>query len=172
MIAKTTVWKAGLYARLSKEDELAGYSSSVKSQIEILKEYAGQSEEIEVFGVYTDDGFTGTDFDRPDFERMLGDIHGGRINCVIVKDLSRFARNSSKSGELISDEFARLGVRFISLNEGYDSNSENASPLTQFLTLGITNIINEIYVASTSANIRGTLNINRRQGKFIGALAR
>lgn len=171
MIAKTTVWKAGLYARLSKEDELAGYSSSVKSQIEILKEYAGQSEEIEVCGVYTDDGFTGTDFDRPDFERMLGDIHGGRINCIIVKDLSRFARNSSKSGELISDEFARLGVRFISLNEGYDSNSENASPLTQFLTLGITNIINEIYVASTSANIRGTLNINRRQGKFIGSFS-
>lgn len=162
-------WHAALYIRLSKEDELKGESNSVTAQREILREYVKQKPEIEEYDVYIDDGWSGTDFDRPDFKRMMSDIYTGRVNCVIVKDLSRFGRNYSKGGELISDEFARLGVRFIALNNSFDSISESDNALSQCITVGVTNVINESYAASTSANVRGTLNMNRRQGKFIGS---
>ncbi len=164
-------WKAGLYIRLSKEDELKGESNSVTAQREILKEFVKQKPEIEEYDVYIDDGWSGTNFDRPDFKRMMSDIYTGKINCVIVKDLSRFCRNYSKGGEIITDEFARLGVRFIALNNGYDSFSESYNAMTQCITVGMTNVINESYAASTSANVRGTLNMNRQQGKFIGSFA-
>ena len=164
-----TTWHAALYIRLSKEDELKGESNSVTAQREILREYVKQKPEIEEYDVYIDDGWSGTDFDRPDFKRMMSDIYTGRVNCVIVKDLSRFGRNYSKGGELISDEFARLGVRFIALNNSFDSISESDNALSQCITVGVTNVINESYAASTSANVRGTLNMNRRQGKFIGS---
>ncbi len=163
------IWNAALYIRLSKEDEQKGESNSITAQREILREYINQKPEIIEYDVYIDDGWSGTNFDRPDFKRMMSDIYAGRVNCVIVKDLSRFGRNYSKGGELISDEFTKLGVRFIALNNGFDSISESDSALVQCITVGVTNVINESYAASTSANVRGTLNMNRRQGKFIGS---
>lgn len=163
------IWRAALYIRLSKEDELKGESNSVTAQREILREFVRLKPDIEEYDVYIDDGWSGTTFERPDFKRMLSDIYTGNVNCIIVKDLSRFGRNYSKGGELISDEFARLGVRFIALNNGYDSVSESENPMVQCITVGMTNVINESYAASTSANVRGTLNMNRQQGKFIGS---
>ena len=166
-----TSWTAALYIRLSKEDELKGESNSVTAQREILKEFIKQKPEIEEYDVYVDDGWSGTNFERPSFKRMMSDIYAGKVNCVIVKDLSRFGRNYSKGGEIITDEFARLGVRFIALNNGFDSISESYNAMTQCITVGMTNVINESYAASTSANVRGTLNMNRQQGKFIGSFA-
>lgn len=162
-------WQAALYIRLSREDELSGESNSVISQREILKEYLKLHPDITMFDFYVDDGWSGTNFERPDFTRMMEDIYAGNVNCVIVKDLSRFGRNYSQGGELITNEFARLGVRFIALNNGYDTFANNMSAATQCITLGVTNVINESVAATTSVNVRGTLNVNRQQGKFIGS---
>ena len=86
-------WKAGLYIRLSKEDGDKGESYSVTSQREILNEYIKQHSDIELFDYYIDDGWSGTNFNRPSFQRMMQDVYDGKVNCVIVKDLSRFARD-------------------------------------------------------------------------------
>ena len=165
------IWQAALYIRLSKEDELAGESNSITSQREILREHIRQHPDIVEYGCYIDDGWTGTNFDRPGFHRMMQDIYAGHVNCVIVKDLSRFGRNYTKGGELLTSEFVKLGVRFIAANNYYDSLSDAASTATGCITLGITNVINESVSATTSANVRATLNINRQQGKFIGSFA-
>ena len=164
-------WSAALYIRLSREDENAGESNSVGSQREILKEYLKLHPDIVAYDTYVDDGWSGTNFDRPSFSRMMQDIYDGKVDCVIVKDLSRFGRNYSKSGELITSEFTRLGVRFIAMNNGYDTMSTSMSAATQCITLGVTNVINESVAATTSVNVRGTLNVNRQQGKFIGSFA-
>ena len=163
-------WSAGLYIRLSREDELKGESNSVSSQREILREYIKQHPDICEYDCYVDDGWTGTNFDRPHFQRMIQDIYAGKVNCVIVKDLSRFGRNANRGGALITEEFVRLGVRFIACNNYYDSLKASPSlAATNCITLGITNVINESVSATTSVNVRATLNVNRQQGKFIGS---
>lgn len=162
-------WRAALYIRLSKEDGDKGESNSVISQREILKEYLKLHPDIELYDIYVDDGWTGTNFDRPDFTRMMEDIYSGNVNCVIVKDLSRFGRNYTDSGNYLDNVFVRLRVRFIALNNGVDTASNNMNAATQCISVGVTNVINESVAATTSVNVRGTLNVNRAQGKFIGS---
>lgn len=162
-------WRAALYIRLSKEDGDKGESNSVTSQREILKEFIKLHPDIELYDIYVDDGFTGTNFDRPDFTRMMEDIYSGDVNCVIVKDLSRFGRNYTDSGNYLDNVFVRLRVRFIALNNGVDTASNNMNAATQCISVGVTNVINESVAATTSVNVRGTLNVNRAQGKFIGS---
>lgn len=102
---------------------------------------------------------------------MMDDIYAGNVNCVIVKDLSRFCRNASEGGRYLEDVFVRLRVRFIALNNGLDTFSGNMNAATQLISVGVTNVINESVAATTSVNVRGTLNMNRKQGKFIGFFA-
>lgn len=163
------VWKAALYIRLSKEDGDKAESYSITSQREILKEYLKLHTDIELFDFYIDDGWSGTSFERPAFQRMMEDINLGEVNCVIVKDLSRFGRNYTDAGNYLDNIFVRLNVRFIALNNGIDSASENMNAATRCISVGVTNVINESLAATTSVNVRGTLNVNRRQGKFIGS---
>lgn len=162
-------WKAGLYIRLSKEDGDKGESYSVTSQREILNEYIKQHSDIELFDYYIDDGWSGTNFNRPSFQRMMQDVYDGKVNCVIVKDLSRFGRNYTDAGNYIDNIFVRLNVRFIALNNGVDSVSNNMNAATKCITVGVQNVINESVAATTSVNVRGTLNVSRKQGKFIGS---
>ena len=165
-------WRAALYIRLSKEDlEKKNESVSVTNQREILLEYLRQHPEMELFDIYIDDGFTGTDFDRPGFMRLKADIESGLVNCVIVKDLNRFGRNYTVGGDLIDNYFARKNVRFIALNNGVDTADDHMNAATRCISIGVTNVINESYSAMTSVSIRGTLNNHRKQGKFIGAFA-
>lgn len=165
-------WRAALYIRLSKEDlEKKNESVSVTNQREILLEYLRQHPELELFDIYIDDGFTGTDFDRPGFMRLKADIESGLVNCVIVKDLNRFGRNYTVGGDLIDNYFARKNVRFIALNNGVDTADDHMNAATRCISIGVTNVINESYSAMTSVSIRGTLNNHRKQGKFIGAFA-
>ena len=155
-------WSAGLYIRLSREDELKGESNSISSQREILREFLKQHPDVTEYDCYVDDGWTGTNFDRPGFQRMMQDIYAGKVNCVVVKDLSRFGRNANRGGTLITEEFVRLGVRFIACNNYYDSlTASPSSAATNCITLGITNVINESVSATTSVNVRATLNVNR-----------
>lgn len=167
------MWQAALYIRLSKEDleKNRTESASIANQREILKEYLKLHPDIAYADTYVDDGYSGTDFDRPGWARLMRDIRQRMINCVIVKDLARLGRNYTLSGDLIDNQFARLGVRFIALNNGIDTAGDGMNAATRCISIGVTNVINESYAASTSVNIRGTLNNHRQQGKFIGAFA-
>jgi len=165
------LWKAGLYIRLSRDDGDKMESNSITSQREILKEWLKLHPDIALYDFYIDDGWSGTDFNRPGFQRMMDDIYAGNVNCVIVKDLSRFCRNASEGGRYLDDVFVRLRVRFIALNNGLDTVSGNMNAATQLISVGVTNVINESVAATTSVNVRGTLNMNRKQGKFIGSFA-
>lgn len=165
------MWKAAIYIRLSKDDGDKQESNSVTNQREILKEHLKLHPDIELYDIYVDDGWSGTNFDRPDFIRMMEDIYSGRVNCVIVKDLSRFCRNASEGGQYLDNVFVRFRIRFIAINNGIDTASNNMNAATQCISVGVTNVINESVAATTSVNVRGTLNVNRQQGKFIGSFA-
>ena len=163
------LWNAALYIRLSRDDGDKLESNSVTSQKEILKEYLKLHPDIQFHDFYVDDGWSGTDFDRPGFQQMMEAIYKGSVNCVIVKDLSRFGRNAAESGRYLEDVFVRHRVRFIALNNGIDTASGNMNAATRLISVGVTNVINESVAATTSVNVRGTLNMNRQQGKFIGS---
>ena len=164
-------WKAALYIRLSREDGDKVESNSITSQREILKEYLKLHPDIELHDFYIDDGWSGTNFDRPGFIRMMEDIYSGDVNCVIVKDLSRFGRNYTDAGNYLDNIFVRLQIRFIALKNGIDTATNNMNAATRCITVGVQNVINESLAATTSVNVRGTLNVNREQGKFIGSFA-
>ncbi len=166
-----STWRAALYIRLSREDGDKKESCSVTSQRAILREYLKLHPDIEFYDFYIDDGWSGTSFDRPDFNRMMQDIYSGNVNCVIVKDLSRFGRNYTDAGYYLDNVFVRLRVRFIALNNGVDTYSNSMNAATQCISVGVTNVINESVAATTSVNVRGTLNANREAGKFIGSFA-
>lgn len=165
------LWKAAVYIRLSKEDKNKTESDSVVTQKEIVKEYLKLHPDIDFVDFYIDDGFTGTDFDRPGFQRLKEDVVSGKVNCVIVKDLSRFARNAAGSGNYIDDLFVRHRVRFISINNGLDTMSGEMNAATRCITVGVTNVLNESVSATTSVNVRGSLNVRRNNGEFIGSFA-
>lgn len=116
-----------------------------------------------------DDGKTGTDTDREDFQRLLADIYSGKINCVIVKDLSRLSRNYTDAGNLIENLFVRLNIRFISLAEGVDS-YRNPDSVSNII-VPITNVMNDQYCYQTSKKIRQVFDMKRRNGEFIGSYA-
>ena len=165
------MWKAAIYIRLSKDDGDKQESNSVTNQREILKEHLKLHPDIELYDIYIDDGWSGTNFDRPSFLRMMEDIYSGKVNCVIVKDLSRFCRNASEGGQYLDNVFVRYRVRFIAINNGIDTASNNMNAATQCISVGVTKVINESVAATTSVNVRGTLNVNLQQGKFIGSFA-
>ncbi len=165
------LWKAAAYIRLSKEDKNKIESDSVVTQKEIVKEYLKLHPDIDLVDFYIDDGFTGTDFDRPGFQRLKEDVVSGKVNCVIVKDLSRFARNAAGSGNYIDDFFVRHRVRFISINNSLDTMSGEMNAATRCITVGVTNVLNESVSATTSVNVRGSLNVRRNNGDFIGSFA-
>ena len=171
----TRRWKMGGYIRLSKEDlkkarEGKDDSNSVKNQRDLLNDfYRKHIDEFESMAVYVDDGHTGTDADREDFQRLLADVMSGRINCVIVKDLSRFARNYSDAGSLIDNLFVQMGVRFISLAENVDSYRDPDS--VSSIIVPITNVMNDQYCYQTSKKIRQVFDYKRRSGQYIGSFA-
>lgn len=119
-------YQAAIYLRLSREDGDAGegtklVSNSISNQKALIMDFLKSHAEIEIHSVYADDGYSGVNFDRPNFQRMLEDIRKGIVNCVIVKDLSRFGRNYIEAGRYIEKVFPMLGVRFIAITDNYDS---------------------------------------------------
>ena len=165
-------WRLGIYIRLSKEDLKKGKddSNSVKNQRDLLNDfYRRNIDEFESITEYVDDGHTGTDANREDFQRLLADVMSGKINCVIVKDLSRFSRNYSDAGSLIDNLFVQMGVRFISLAENVDS-YKNPDSVSNII-VPITNVMNDNYCYQTSKKIRQVFDYKRRNGQYIGAFA-
>ena len=166
-------WKLGEYIRLSREDVNRGKddSNSVTNQKALLDDYYQQHiDEFEsVEPPYVDDGYTGTDTNRDGFQKLLADIYAKKVNCVIVKDLSRLSRNYTDAGSLIENLFVQMNVRFISLSEGIDSylNPDSISNLI----VPITNVINDNFCYQTSKKIRQGFDMKRRNGEFIGGFA-
>lgn len=167
--AEKTVWQAAIYARLSCEDGDKVESDSIINQKELIRTYAGGKQDIQISLEYEDDGFTGVNFERPSFQRMLDDIKAGLINCVIVKDLSRLGRNYIEMGKLLERFFPFMGVRFIAINDSYDSLNHNAQ--TDNLIIPFKNLINDAYCADTSRKIRSQFEVKRKKGDFIGSFA-
>ena len=114
-----------IYLRLSRDDEQQGESGSIQTQRQLLTKYC-QDNGFYIVGEYVDDGYSGTNFDRPGFQRMIDDIEDGRINCVITKDLSRLGRNYILTGQYTDFYFPSKGVRYIAVNDGIDSDKGNA----------------------------------------------
>ena len=165
----TALGKPALYIRLSREDGDREESNSIASQRELLTEFANTQTDMAAPRLYVDDGYTGTDFDRLDFRRMMHDLRAGIVNCVIVKDLSRLGRNYVKVGEYLEHTFPLLNVRFIALSERIDSVADPRS--ADSLIVPFRNILNDEYAHDISNKVRASLDLKRRQGKFIGSFA-
>lgn len=162
-------WNAYGYLRLSHEDGDKEESNSITGQKNLIREYFRHHPEIVACGMKIDDGFSGSNFERPAFQEMMADVKMGRINCIVVKDLSRFGRNYLEAGEYIERIFPFLGVRFIAINDNYDS--MNTRTVSDELVIPFKNLINEAYCRDISVKIRSQLEIKRRRGDFTGSFA-
>ena len=166
-------YDTALYLRLSKEDgDVASgsknESNSIANQKSLIMDYLQSRPEFRVVSIREDDGFSGTDFNRPAFQAMMEDVKKGVINCIIVKDLSRFGRNYIEVGRYLEKLFPMLGIRFIAVNDNYDSLEADTA---HDIVVPFKNLINDSYCRDLSVKIRSHLAIKRKKGEFIGAFA-
>ena len=160
----TTIYNTALYLRLSRDDELQGESGSIQTQRMMLRQYAAEHGMTAV-DEYIDDGWSGTNFERPSFQRMIDDIEDGKINCVVTKDLSRLGRNYILTGQYTEIYFPSKGVRYIAINDNVDTiNGE--SELAPFL-----NILNEMHARQTSKKVKAAMHTRFANGAHYGAYA-
>lgn len=158
------VYNTALYMRLSRDDELQGESGSIQTQRMMLRQYASEHGLV-VIDEYIDDGWSGTNFDRPAFQRMIDDIEDGKINCVVTKDLSRLGRNYIMTGQYTEIYFPSKGVRYIAINDNVDTlNGE--SELAPFL-----NILNEMHARQTSKKVKAAMKTHFANGAHYGPYA-
>ena len=157
-------FRAAIYCRLSKDDDLDGESASIANQRDMLETYC-EKQGWEVVAVYQDDGYTGLNMERPDLKRMLKAIERRQINLVITKDLSRLGRNYLQTGTLIEDFFPRHGVRYIAMNDGIDTMRDN-NDIAPFK-----NILNEMYSKDISKKVHSSYLLKAQKGQFTGCLA-
>jgi site-specific DNA recombinase len=160
----TAQYHAALYMRLSKDDDRVLESTSISTQRKMLQSYA-REQGFEVYGEYVDDGYSGTNFNRPAWERLLKDIEARLVNLVITKDLSRLGRDYIMTGQFTELYFPSRKVRFIAINDGYDSDS----PLNDIAPFK--NMVNEMYARDTSKKIRSAFQTKIKEGAFIGNFA-
>ncbi len=157
----------GIYVRLSDDDDNDGTSVSIDTQIKILTDYC-QKNKLPIYDIYSDDGFTGTNFNRPAFKRMMDDVKAKKVKVVIVKDLSRFGRNYLQVGTYISEIFPEMGVRFIAIGDDVDTNKGSVD---YDLMLPIKNVFNEYYPADCSRKTKQAFIAKAMNGEYIGAFA-
>lgn len=162
-------YATAIYVRLSREDERKIESESVENQIDFLRDYVSNDQTMVLTDEYIDRHVTGTKFDRPEFNRMIADIRSGRINCVVVKDLSRLGRNYLEAGDYIEKIFPFFGVRFIAVTDGYDSLTSD--PSEDGLIVPLKNLINEAYAKDISKKICTSFENQFKQGVFFATTA-
>ena len=162
-------YKTAIYVRLSREDERKVESDTVENQIAFLKDFVGKDASLVLVDEYVDRHVTGTKFDRPEFNRMIANIRSGRINCVVVKDLSRLGRNYLEAGDYIEKIFPFFGVRFIAVTDSYDSLTSN--PTEDGLVVPLKNLINEAYAKDISKKISTSYENKFKQGIFMATTA-
>lgn len=166
-------YNAAIYLRLSRDDEdVAGTkqeSNSISSQRDMIRSYIRKQENMEIYDIYVDDGYSGANFDRPEFQRMMKDIRAGNVDCVIVKDLSRLGRDYIEAGRLIQKTFPAFCVRFIALTDHFDSLTADYNEKS--LVVPVKNFVNDSYSRDISGKVRSHLKVKRENGDFIGAFA-
>lgn len=177
-----------MYLRLSRDDKIAmddktvpgnsdsgenagingvfkAESNSISSQREMIRSFIREQPDMELYDSYVDDGFSGSNYDRPEFKRMMCDIEAGRVNCVIVKDLSRFGRDYIETGRYLEKIFPALGVRFIALTDHYDSFSADWGERS--IVLPVKNFINDSYCRDISVKVKSQLTVKRKAGECL-----
>lgn len=192
--AVTKVWKIGIYIRLSREDKEkeaeqvsrrrsgrnapqnveADASGSIVEQDKILTEWVEEyfrEEQYEIIDYFVDDGLTGTDDTRDDFQRLMEYVEDGRVNCIVVKTLSRAFRNYADQGRYLEQVFPRIGVRFISSGNPFVDSFNDPDAISSGMEIPINGLMNDRFAAKTSFDIRRTFDAKRRRGEFIGAFA-
>ena len=164
-------YNVAVYLRLSRDDESDGgaESNSIRSQRDMIRSFIRKQDDMEIYDIYVDDGWSGANFDRPSFRRMMEDIEAGHVDCVIVKDLSRFGRDYIEAGRLIQKTFPAFSVRFIALNDNFDSLTADFNEKT--LVLPVKNFVNDAYCSDISKKVRSHQQVKREKGDFIGAFA-
>ncbi len=164
------IFKTAIYCRLSRDDGDKAESNSIVGQKAYCKEFVSKNEDMKlVYEPFVDDGYSGVNFDRPNFIKMFAEIQRGKIDCVIVRDLSRFARDYIDAGRYLEKIFPSLGVRFIAINDNYDSKTTNHS--TDSFILPFKNLINDAYCKDISVKIRSSLETKRKKGELTSAFA-
>ena len=163
-----TMYKVAIYIRLSKEDVDRGYdeSESIKNQRTLLTEYVQKlGWEYKLIDIYIDQGYTGTNFNRPAFQKMIRDINSGKVNMVVTKDLSRLGRDYIETGEYIEKWFPENNVRYVSVTDGIDTfeTSNGNNDIAPFKS-----ILNDMYSKDLSKKIRTALHTMQKQGKWVG----
>lgn len=159
--------KVALYLRLSKEDGDKEESNSIDSQRRLLQDYLKGKPDWELVDEYVDDGYSGTNFHRPAVQRLLDDARGKRIDCILVKDLSRFGRNYLDTGYYVQVLFPQLGTRFIAVNDQVDTGDEHQQGFDMMLS--IRNIFNEGYSQDISRKVQSSFKVMQKAGAFCGA---
>ena len=162
------VWHTAVYARLSLEDSGRKGADTIETQIELVESYLRKNPQLRIFDTYVDNGESGKDFDRPAWNRLMDYIRSGKVDCVAVKDLSRFGRNYVEACELLDKIFPFMGVRFISVNDGYDSAHSSS---TDALIYSLKNLINDKYLRDISYKVSSSIKARQARKEFIGAYA-
>ena len=166
-MSKNKIYKAAIYLRLSKEDGDREESYSISNQRDLALDFIKRNNDIRLVCEMADDGYTGSDFNRPNFQKMIEKVSKGEIDCVIVKDLSRFARDYVGSGYYLEKLFPSMGVRFISINDNIDYKVDDSSNTK--LIMAIKNVMNDSYIRDISVKIRSQFEVKRKNGKYVGA---
>ena len=165
----TKTYKTAAYVRLSVEDSGKPGADTIEGQKALLTSFIESQPDMELVSLFCDNGRTGTDFNRPQFEKMMEEVRKGRINCIAVKDLSRFGRNYKETGNYLERIFPFLGVRFIAVNDNFDTLT--AERTQDGYIVPLKNLINEVYSKDISKKIDAALTVKQQKGEFIGAWA-
>lgn len=160
-------YRTAIYIRLSLEDSRKDCGESIENQMEYLKSYIKDTVDLRLEQIYCDNGFTGTNFQRPEWNRLMEDVKNGKINCILVKDLSRVGRDYIETGEYLETIFPALSVRFISVNDKYDSNNPNC--MKESIRITLINLMNSLYAKDISRKVSATLNIKLQRGDYQGS---
>ena len=164
------VYRTAIYCRLSREDGDKVESNSIASQRAICEDYIARHEDLElVCEPFVDDGYSGVSFNRPQFKKLEEAIRKGALDCIVVKDLSRFSRNYIDGGRYIEKIFPQLGIRFIAINDAYDSLT--GDPQSDSFVIPFKNLINDSYCKDISMKIRSSLEVKQKSGEFVGSFA-
>ena len=168
VMTRQSTYNVGIYVRLSQEDMREGESLSIENQKKMLTDYVSQQAGWNLVGIYEDDGYSGTNFDRPGVRQLLDDAKSGKINLILCKDLSRFGRNYIEVGQYIDYIFPSFNIRFIALSDNVDTLDRNSTAMD---LMPIMNLFNEWHAANTSKRVRSVLAQNAKEGKYIASFA-
>ena len=161
------IYSTGIYARLSV-DSSERKNESIETQVEIAKDFIGRQDDMELYEVYTDIGKTGTNFEREGFERMMRDVRTRKIDCIVVKDLSRFGRNHIETGNYIEKIFPFMGVRFVAVTDNFDSNDISGQGDT--MGINLKNLVNEMYARDIAVKVKASRKAKWEQGGYTGGI--